>query len=150
MKRLTILRGLPGSGKSTFAKALANGAPVFSTDDYFMFDGKYHFQPSMLGEYHGKNQRRTEDALRSGIPHVLVDNTNTQAWEAREYVKAAILHGYEVVFVESQTSWAKDPVECAKRCTHGVPEDRIKAMLDRWEEPLTVERCLNAKAPWEE
>jgi predicted kinase len=149
MKKLTIMRGLPGSGKSTLAKTLANGAPIFSTDDLFMVDGEYVFQPSMLAVNHTANQRRAEDALRAGTPHVVVDNTNTQAWEAREYVRLAVAHGYTVEFVEPTTAWAKDPVECAQRCAHGVPEAAIVGMLARWEKDLTVPKCLVAKAPWE-
>ena len=149
MKKLTIMRGLPGSGKSTLAKALANGAPIFSTDDLFMVDGEYVFNPAMLAVNHTANQRRTEDALRAGTPHVVVDNTNTQAWEAREYVRLAVAHGYAVEFVEPTTAWAKDPVECAQRCAHGVPEAAIVGMLARWEKDLTVASCLAAKAPWE-
>lgn len=146
--KVTIMRGLPGSGKSTLAKALGAQA-VHSTDDYFMVNGQYVFNPALLGEYHGKNLQRTVEALKNKVPHIVVDNTCTQAWEAREYVKAAVLHGYSVEFMEPTTSWAKDPAECAKRCQHGVPEDKIRAMLNRWEGSLTIERCLSAKAPWE-
>ena len=41
MKTLYIVRGVPGSGKSTFAKTL--GGTHFETDNYFMIDGEYKF-----------------------------------------------------------------------------------------------------------
>ena len=147
-KRITIMRGLPGSGKSTLAQALASGGAVFSTDDYFMVDGEYVFDPSRLGEYHGKNLARTVAAMEAGAPCVVVDNTMVQAWEAREYVRAAVRCGYVVEFVEANTPWAKNPAECARRCGHGVPQHTIKAMLERWED-VTVDKALAAKAPWE-
>ena len=42
-KKLIINRGIPGSGKSTSAKKLAPKEQIFSTDDYFMKNGKYIF-----------------------------------------------------------------------------------------------------------
>lgn len=154
MNTLTIMRGVPGSGKSTLARVLANvpgvePAPVFSTDDFFMVDGEYRFDPARLGANHAANLDRTVEAMEAGTPHVIVDNTMTQAWEAREYVRAATLRGYRVQFVEPRTPWARDAAECAARNTHGVPEDRIAAMLARWEPDLTPEACLAARAPWE-
>ena len=151
---LTVMRGVPGSGKSTLAKVLANvpgvdPAPVFSTDDLFMVDGEYRFDGSKLGANHAANLRRAEAAMEAGTPHVIVDNTMTQAWEAREYVKAALQRGYRIQFVEPHTPWARDAAECARLNTHGVPLPAIQGMLSRWESDLTVEGCLAAKAPWE-
>lgn len=153
-KTLTIMRGVPGSGKSTLARALADvpgvtPAPVFSTDDFFMVDGVYRFDPSRLGANHAANLARTVAALEASAPHVIVDNTMTQGWEAREYCRAAVRLGYAVQFIEPRTPWARDASECARRNTHGVPEAAIVGMLARWEPDLTVEACLSALAPWE-
>lgn len=148
-KRITIMRGLPGSGKSYFARSIADGAPIFSTDDFFVVDGEYKFDPSKLGHHHAANLARSVKAMSDGKHRVIVDNTCTQAWEAREYVKAAIQYGYDVHFVEPTTPWAFDVAECARRNQHGVPEDAIAGMLARWEKDLTVAACLAAKAPWE-
>jgi NEDD4-binding protein 2 len=50
------MRGLPGSGKSTKAKALAGEEGlIFSTDDFFMVNGKYEYDAKMIGDYHTKN-----------------------------------------------------------------------------------------------
>ena len=44
MKKLIIIRGLPGSGKSTFAKSL--NCTHFETDMYFTdSEGNYNFMP---------------------------------------------------------------------------------------------------------
>lgn len=153
-RTLTIMRGLPGSGKSHLAHALANipgvsPAPVFSTDDFFMVNGEYRFDGKLLGKHHAANLARAVAAMSAGTPHIIIDNTNTQAWEAREYVRNAGKFGYRVQFIEPATAWARDPEECARRNTHGVPLEAIRAMLARWEPDLTVEDCLAAKAPWE-
>ena len=50
MKQLILLRGLPGSGKSTFAKSL--GGIHIEADQYFMQDGEYKFDASQLKHAH--------------------------------------------------------------------------------------------------
>jgi adenylate kinase family enzyme len=50
------MRGIPGSGKSTTAKKLAGETgKIHSTDNYFMVDGEYKFDPSKIREYHEAN-----------------------------------------------------------------------------------------------
>jgi adenylate kinase family enzyme len=47
------MRGLPGSGKSTKARKIAGEVGViYSTDDFFMIDGKYIYNPKLIGDYH--------------------------------------------------------------------------------------------------
>lgn len=54
------MRGLPGSGKSTKAKKIAgNEGVIYSTDDFFMINGKYTYDPKLIGENHEKNFKRT-------------------------------------------------------------------------------------------
>ncbi len=52
-KVLYIVRGIPGSGKSTFAKQLV-GADflVCEADKYFMVDGEYKFDATKLKQAH--------------------------------------------------------------------------------------------------
>lgn len=146
MKKLTMMRGLPGSGKSFVASML--GGVVYSTDDFFMRDGQYVFDGKQLSQAHARNQLRAEIAMWDGVGHLVIDNTNTQAWECQPYVRVACDRGYEVEFVEPQTPWAWDAEECARRNEHGVPLPVIQAMLSRYEKSLTVGMCLAARRPW--
>ena len=58
------MRGLPGSGKSTKAKKIAGHfGIVYSTDDFYMVNGEYKYDPKMIGEYHEKNFKRTVEAM---------------------------------------------------------------------------------------
>ncbi len=144
MQTMFIMQGVPGSGKSTIAKQIIRGADpsrgcvICSTDDYYMEGGKYNFRPERTKNHHRLNQQRVEGYLESKYS-VIVDNTNTMAWEARPYVEMAVKAGIPIVFV---------------RCTghfpnvHGVPDEVVARMADRMEE-LSVERCLNARNPWE-
>lgn len=57
-KTLVIMRGVTGSGKSTVALAVAQGdkSKIFSTDDFFVKDGVYQFDPKQIGRAHQWNQ----------------------------------------------------------------------------------------------
>jgi hypothetical protein len=85
---LTAALAAPGccSGKSTTAAQL--GGEVYSSDDFFERGGPHNFHPGLLPQAHAWNQQRVADALRRGAPLVVVDNTNTQAWEMLPYVNA--------------------------------------------------------------
>ena len=94
--KVTVLRGISGSGKSTWVSQNASDAVTVSADHYFVIDGEYRFDASKLQENHGKCFRAFMDAVRLGAPHIVVDNTNIEAWEYSPYVIAAEAFGYEV------------------------------------------------------
>lgn len=149
-KVLIILRGIPGSGKSYTSQEFSDdGSNVFSTDDYFMQDGNYVFNPSKLSAAHQWNQKRAIEAMDAGVTPVVIDNTNVQAWEAKGYVQAAVERGYRIEVREPETPWKFDAEELAKRNQHGVPIEAIKRMLNRWEPDITVDDILAAKSPFD-
>ena len=132
-----ILRGLSGTGKSTLAKALGNKGSIFSTDDLFMVDGEYQFDPSKLGEYHAENLRLATAFMERFAPHTtpaicVIDNTNTQHWEYEKYVEAAKENGFMVQIIS--VDWKQEDIPLyAERNSHGVPVEAIQRMADRWE-----------------
>ena len=92
---VTILVGVPGSGKSHHTASLT-GAVVVSADHHFveLGNGTYAFDPSKLGTAHGQCLRRYTEALQRGESHVVVDNTNTTLLEMSPYVSLALAYGY--------------------------------------------------------
>jgi tRNA uridine 5-carbamoylmethylation protein Kti12 len=99
-KELFLMRGYPGSGKSTTARQLAqlfgSSAVVYSTDDFFHTDGNpnnedsYQFDVSKLADYHSQNIARTIQAMKDEIRLVIVDNTNLTLLNMQPYVQAAL------------------------------------------------------------
>jgi predicted kinase len=93
MKTLTLLRGLPGSGKSTFAKQIWNEYAICEADKYFVDkeSGEYRFDASKLKEAHSwcKNEveiRMIDNQINSQYyAEIVVSNTFTQEWEVWIY-----------------------------------------------------------------
>ena len=145
-RKLYIMRGLPGSGKSTKAKELAGKlGKIFSTDEYFMQDGEYRFDAARLPEYHRRNLDDSTMAMRRGTGAVVIDNTNIEPWHFEKYLEAGRLYGYEVEFVEFDPRNYSDAKlkELASRNTHRVPESAIRAMKDKWV-PIDANRYKSA------
>ncbi|XP_072467986.1 uncharacterized protein [Notamacropus eugenii] len=147
---LILLRGLPGSGKTTLSRVLLGqnrGGIVFSTDDYFRHRNGYTYNVRQLGDAHDWNQSRAKKAIDQGRSPVIIDNTNTQAWEMKPYVEMAIGKGYQVEFHEPETWWKFDPDELEKRNKHGVSREKIAQMLDHYEYKMSISIVMNSVEP---
>ncbi len=126
-----IMRGVSGSGKTTVAKQLVqNGGVIHSTDDYFLVEGVFAFQPERLPEYHARNLEAFRSSLADAIPVVVCDNTNILKAHYQPYIDAAEQAGYLVAVV---TMLHPDPEAAAERNQHGVPLHSILRQIDRFE-----------------
>uniref|UniRef100_A0A1A7XDY5 NEDD4 binding protein 2 n=1 Tax=Iconisemion striatum TaxID=60296 RepID=A0A1A7XDY5_9TELE len=149
-KLLVLLRGAPGSGKSSLARAMLEqnpGGVVLSTDDYFTCDGRYRFDPMVLGEAHEWNHKRAKEAFQRGTNPIIIDNTNMQGWEMKPYVAQALRHGYKVLFREPDTWWKNKPKELERRSTHNIPVETICRMLNGYERFVTVQSIMGSQMP---
>ncbi|XP_028444996.1 NEDD4-binding protein 2 [Perca flavescens] len=149
-KVLVLLRGAPGSGKTTLARAYLEhnpGGVRLSTDDYFTRNGEYQFDPAALGEAHEWNHKQAKEAFERGANPIIIDNTNMQSWEMRPYVVQALKHGYKVLFREPDTWWKNKPRELERRTTHNVPVEKIRRMLNGYERFITVQGIMGSQMP---
>ncbi|XP_029458516.1 NEDD4-binding protein 2-like 1 isoform X2 [Rhinatrema bivittatum] len=148
-KQLYLLRGLPGSGKTTLARQLKRdfpNAPILSTDDFFITeDGTYAFNQDFLEEAHKWNQKRAKKAMKRGKSPIIIDNTNIQAWEMKPYAIMALENDYEVIFREPETRWKFNVQELARRNIHGVPREKIQHMKEQYEHDLTFHIVLHSE-----
>lgn len=141
-KKLIILRGPPGSGKSKTAKQLVGNGLIHSTDAYFMVNGKYVFNADSVDKFHDFNLMSSIESMKNGISPVIIDNTNIMASHCIKYVEEGKMYGYEIIVVEPNVSWAFDIEELTKRNTHQVPREAIIEMLSQYEDPETFKRKL--------
>jgi len=122
--RLTIIRGLPGSGKTTVAKTEYPEAKHCEADQYFEDgNGNYNFDPGKLKDAHEVCQKCARDGLESG-KDVVVSNTFTQCWEMEPYIDMADDAGADVEIRIERGDYGN---------VHDVPEYVILAMKNRFE-----------------
>jgi predicted kinase len=131
-KKLYIVRGIPGSGKSTFALNLVGSDfLVCEADKYFMVDGEYKFDGSKLKEAHESCRTLVETYMKDSLVNdqfyreIAVSNTFTQEWEMQPYFDLAKQYGYMVfsIIVENRHGGENQ---------HGVPAEAIQRMKDRF------------------
>jgi len=123
MIELILIRGLPGSGKSTKAKELAlkMGAVHIETD---MFWSPLHGSDSpKLSKAHAWCRRQTDNWLRRG-KSVIVSNTFVQMWEMQPYLDLATKHEVPVTVLVANGKYQN---------IHGAPDEKIAEMKTRWE-----------------
>ena len=132
MKNLYIIRGLPGSGKSTIAKSLGKSWQIFEADQFFMKNGKYEFDGSKLKDAHDWCKRKVHNAMHPNLlnplffSNIVISNTFTQEWEMRFYQIIAKKYGYRIhtIIVENRHGGVN---------THGVPEEKLEQMKERFQ-----------------
>jgi len=93
---------------------------------YFMKDGEYKFDPSQIKMAHNWCMIQTEKAMANDTSIIIVSNTFTQEWEMDFYYEKAKYYDYDVfsVILENRHGGVN---------THGVPEDKLEIMKNRFE-----------------
>jgi predicted kinase len=130
---LFLIRGLPGSGKSSFATAIWNDYAVCEADKFFYDkENNYNFDPSKLKEAHSWCLSEVESKMiehennKQYYPEIAVSNTFTQEWEMENYFKLAEKYGYKVVSLIIENRHGSKNI-------HGVPEEKLQIMKNRFE-----------------
>ena len=86
--------------------------------------------------------------------NIIVDNTNTKFWEMKPYVEIAQQNGYEIEFAEPnwhpelknpQGKWNFNFIK--GRNVHGVPDNVLNNMINRYEYDPSVENVLKSNKP---
>lgn len=157
-QKLVIMRGIPGSGKSTQAKKIVGEGVIHSTDDLIEATGNYngHFAKmtesgdwSEHGRMHHKNFLNAKESMERGVSPVVVDNTNIKANEAKKYVEAALKLGLseDNIIILDVGNGGQTAEILAERNTHSVPLNTIQRMMasHKGVGELTVTKILESK-----
>ncbi len=130
MQKFIIVRGLPGSGKSTIAKQIALDSDMFhyEADMYFVDkQGNYDFDQTKLGSAHMWCQRMVESRISDGMD-VIVSNTFTTCKEMKPYFEIAKKYGIIPNVIHAQNMFDN---------IHLVPDEALKRMRDRFQYDLS-------------
>ena len=121
--KLLILRGSPGSGKSTICRRQFPSWKIVSADDYFTdATGKYKFIPEKIQQAHDVCFELAVKFLTTGY-NVVVDNTNKKLWEFRRYLAIPDIK-YEVKVYRVMSQFT---------CTKPVPQHVINSFTFDYE-----------------
>lgn len=128
MSTLYLIRGAPGSGKTTRAKKMLESQAIdvyFEADMYFTdpYTSEYYFDRTKIKEAHLECQSSTDFAMSEGL-NVAVANTFTKRWETQPYYELARKHGYSIREIVCDGRYPN---------VHGVPEEIVQRMRDNFE-----------------
>jgi predicted kinase len=138
-----IAVGLPGSGKSTYAKNFIKGKDIeyLSSDELRAVFGKSEEDQTVTPLVFGHIKRKVDEFLKDG-KNVLVDATSVNRRERTDYINAAKKYGAKVVALVFKMDRAGLIARNQKRGSEGgrvVPDWVIDKMLAKYEEPSTSE-----------
>jgi predicted kinase len=136
-KNMIILRGLPGSGKSSVATYFMNVdkklTVVCTADNYFMTDDKYVFNKNLLADAHVYCYNSVKHAIENNVNTIIIDNTNCKLIEYKKYIDIGKINNYKITVIEIFCENKDKALEFAKRSSHDVPNKDILKMLSLWE-----------------
>jgi predicted kinase len=126
-KRLILVRGISGSGKSTFCMSVwhSETSAWFEADHYFYNeDGEYNFDASKLNEAHTACQDGVRKAMTQEQEIIYVSNTFTTEEELEPYFEMAKEYDYNVtsLIIENRNN---------TKSVHDVPEATLQKQEQR-------------------
>jgi predicted kinase len=129
MAFLILVRGLPGSGKTSLAKVLSEDGkyPIFSVDDYFTNPetGSYAFVYSENHKAYKHCETNCREQMTQGTEKIFIDNTFTLEWEMEPYFKMASEFNYRIFVITVEHRHE------GKNCHH-ISDEQLKKMAEKY------------------
>ena len=136
-----IMRGLPGSGKSTIVRNIrevfgagdSNNFEICSADHYFIRnDNSYKFDAKKLKDAHSYCQEIAKHSVKQRKSIIIIDNNNIKRWEMQPYHRMANQGGYLVILIEPKTPWRLNPIILTEKNCHNVTNDVLVKKVEEY------------------
>lgn len=142
-KHIVIVRGIPGSGKSTLVNNLCNflvdesiDHAVVELDNFFTKNGEYKFVSSLFLDAHAYMWEECLKFAKKSMPIIIIDDVNLKYRHAIPFFLIAQMYGYSILKVEPQPLKRFDVDISHERNVHDVPKETIHTMSEMYEETL--------------
>jgi tRNA uridine 5-carbamoylmethylation protein Kti12 len=135
-QQLILVRGLPGSGKTTYVKKqMEIGEDLWVCDHYeddmfFGDEDNYQWNGNLIRFADEWCFSSTVRALHLGVDVVFVSNTFVTNYEMRRYLELVKDISFPNLLIEVHEM----PLDDLFPNVHGVPADKIAARRKMWEE----------------
>lgn len=136
-KTVTIIRGVPGSGKRYLVSQLErDNEEIFSLcdrNDYFMNDGEFSFKGSELARSEQSSRLKLLDSISKGVRNIYIINYFNELWMYQEYLQIAKMHKYETQILEIPCIDNEHLSYFNKRSRHQTPFSKSKNCYNNWQ-----------------
>lgn len=122
MAKLTLIRGIPGTGKSTYARKHYRCLHL-EADMFWERDETYQFDKERLTEAHKWLQSTVEAVMLLGLD-LVVTGTFHKFEYLEPYLQMAEQFGYTTETITLYTQYGN---------THGVPPEQLEKFASEWE-----------------
>jgi adenylate kinase family enzyme len=126
MQFLHIIRGLPGSGKTTFAQQYLPTLPLYEADMFFETSEGYKWTAGLIQLAHQWCYTSVVKDLYNG-ESVAVANTFTTLYELERYLSIKLAHFPDLIVVVHE-------MESQYESIHNVPLQAVQRMESRWQD----------------
>ena len=144
--KMILIRGVPGTGKSTLAQKICDEAQERENYEYYHLESdmffnspfaqkKFKFDQRLLPQAHKWCQATTTRLLHHGFSPV-VANTFCQQWEIEPYINIALFHGVKIHVVSLTTVYGN---------VHNIPDDKLQEFSNRWQEHVSIPLLLQGE-----
>jgi ABC-type cobalamin/Fe3+-siderophores transport system ATPase subunit len=116
---IVLIRGLPGSGKTTLANSM-NSYRHLEADQFLEVNGEYVYDASKVKLAHDWCVSTAKECLDQGL-NVVISNTFVKLWELQRYIDL----GFPFRIIEMNEKYQN---------IHGVPQEKIDLMAKSWQE----------------